>query len=72
MQMTETILSVPEVHCGHCVSSIEGAVKALDGVEDVSVDLNSKDVRVQFDESRLEQRDIATVIEAVGYEVASA
>lgn len=68
--MTKAILSVPEVHCEHCVSSIEGAVKALDGVQDVIVDLGSKDVRVEFDESRLEKQDIATVIEAVGYEVA--
>lgn len=70
--MSETVLSVPEVHCGHCVSSIEGAVKGLDGVDEVNVDLDSKNVTVRFDESRLGERDIATVIEAAGYEVANA
>ena len=30
--MTETTLSVPEIHCDHCKMSIEGAVGALDGV----------------------------------------
>ena len=30
--MTETKLSVPEIHCDHCKMSIEGAVGALDGV----------------------------------------
>lgn len=69
--MTQAVLSVPEVHCGHCVSSIEGAVKALDGVDDVRVDLDSRNVTIKFDESRLERSDIATVIEAVGYEVAN-
>lgn len=70
--MTETVLSVPEVHCEHCVSSVEGAVGALDGVDDVIVDLGTKSVKVKFDEARLEKRDIATVIEAVGYEVPDA
>lgn len=68
--MTQTVLSVPEVHCNHCVSSIEGAVRSLDGVGDVNVDLDSRNVTVQFDEARLEERDIANVIEAAGYEVA--
>ena len=27
--MTETTLSVPEIHCGHCKMSIEEAVGAL-------------------------------------------
>ena len=31
--MTETTLSVPEIHCDHCKMSIEGAVGALDGVD---------------------------------------
>ncbi len=70
--MGQTVLSVPEVHCDHCVNSIEGAVKALDGVEEVKVDLDRKDVRVNFDEEKVEKTDIATVIEAIGYEVADA
>lgn len=70
--MTETILSVPEVHCGHCVSSIEGAVKGLDGVRDVKVDLALRNVSVKFDEAQVEKRDIVTVIEAAGYDVPDA
>ncbi|MEO7804563.1 MAG: heavy-metal-associated domain-containing protein [Actinomycetota bacterium] len=67
--MAEQVLSVPEVHCGHCVESIEGAVGALQGVSEVKVDLDSKDVRVNFDDQAI---SIDRVIEAIvgqGYDV---
>ena len=35
--MTTRTLSVPDISCGHCKSSIEGAVGPLDGVELVEV-----------------------------------
>ncbi|MEE9582486.1 MAG: cation transporter, partial [Acidimicrobiia bacterium] len=35
--MSTRTLSVPDISCGHCKSSIEGAVGPLDGVELVEV-----------------------------------
>ncbi|HVF11682.1 MAG TPA: copper ion binding protein [Actinomycetota bacterium] len=67
--MSEKVLAVPEVHCGHCVSSIEGAVSALDGVKQVSVDLERKDVTVDFDESTIALDHIVSAIEEQGYQV---
>lgn len=67
--MTEQVLSVPEVHCGHCVSSIEGAVSALGGVEAVKVDLDARDVKVKFDEAAVTIDQIISTIVDQGYEV---
>lgn len=67
--MAERVLSVPAVHCDHCVSSIEGAVAPLDGVDSVKVDLDQKDVTVRFDESRLGLDKIVEAIEDQGYDV---
>lgn len=67
--MTEKTLPVPAVHCDHCVSSIEGAVSALEGVESVKVDLDSKDVTVRFDEGRVPLASIVEAIEDQGYDV---
>lgn len=67
--MTEQVLSVPEVHCGHCVTSIEGAVGALQGVSAVKVDLDRKDVLVNFDSSSVSIDEVIKVIEGQGYDV---
>jgi copper chaperone len=65
---TQTI-SVPEVHCGHCVSSIEGALNPMDGVSEASVDLESRTVSVTFDDTAVSLDAIVTAIEDQGYDV---
>lgn len=67
--MTEQVLEVPEVHCHHCVAAIEGAVGALDGVRNVRVDLDRKDVTIDYDDSSLELGRIVAAIEGEGYGV---
>ena len=62
---------VPEVSCGHCKSSIEGALKPLDGVNDATVDIEGKVVEVDFDDTILGQEKVVEAIEGVGYRVAS-
>lgn len=68
--MTDLTLSVPEVHCNHCVHSIEGAVGALDGVGSVKVDLESKTVAVSFEDGAVDRSAITGAIEEQGYLVA--
>ena len=66
---TTTVLHVPEVHCGHCVSSIEGALKPMDGVNDASVSLEDTTVTVEHDDWVTRDR-LVTAVEGQGYEVA--
>lgn len=68
--MTDVTLSVPDISCGHCKTSIEGAVGALPGVERVSVDIEGKTVAVSYDGDRLDLAAINWSIEEQGYEVA--
>jgi len=67
--MTNRTLTVPEIHCDHCASSIEGAVGALTGVDDVKVDIDRRTVEVAYDESSVNLDDIVNAIEGQGYEV---
>jgi copper ion binding protein len=68
--MTTTTLSVPDISCGHCKSSIEAAVGGLDGVSRVEVSIDAKTVDVEFDDAT-DLAAITTAIEDQGYEVAS-
>ena len=66
--MTDTTLSVPEIHCDHCKMSIEGAVGALEGVSSAQVDVPTATVAVTF-EAPAAVDTIVAVIEEQGYAV---
>ena len=44
--MTEVLLSVPGITCGHCAAAIRETVSCVPGVDDVAVDVAAKQVRV--------------------------
>ena len=68
MATTDTI-SVPEIHCGHCKASIEGALQPMDGVTSAEVDVESTSVTVTYDESVVTRDTLVSTIEEQGYEV---
>lgn len=49
--MKKVTFSIPEMSCGHCTSSIEKGLTAIDGVLSVSSDLANKTTTVEFNES---------------------
>jgi copper ion binding protein len=48
-RMTTMTLVVPEISCGHCKQSIEGAVSQLDGVSSVEVEIEPRRVNLAYD-----------------------
>jgi copper ion binding protein len=69
--MTNLTLTVPDIHCDHCASSIQGAVGTIFGVDTVKVDIGGRTVDVAYDEVAVELDAIITAIEGQGYEVVS-
>ncbi len=65
----EKQLQVPEVHCDHCKSSIEGAVAQLEGVEKVEVSIPDTTVDISFDSDAVDLSVIKETIEDQGYAV---
>lgn len=67
--MTRISLQVPEVHCDHCKSSIEGAVSQLPGIGAVDVAIADATVDVDYDETSVDVDEIKKSIEEQGYAV---
>ncbi|MDI3326978.1 MAG: copper chaperone CopZ [Alicyclobacillaceae bacterium] len=70
--MTTTVLQVKGMSCDHCVHAVESALKALDGVEKVRVDLGKGEVEVSFDSSRVGREQFRKAVEDAGYELVGA
>lgn len=66
--MQTVTLNVEGMSCGHCVNSVEGAVKKLGATG--KVDLSGGSVTVDFDESKISLDAIKEAIEEQGYDVA--
>lgn len=68
--MQTKTLDVRGMTCGHCKMSVEGALKGLDGVSAVEVDLNGGKVEVTYDESKVSLENVKETVEDQGYDVA--
>lgn len=67
---TTATYTVQGMTCGHCVSSIKGALGGLDGVNDVDVQLPSGEVTVTS-ESPLDDSAVKAAVDDAGFEVVS-
>jgi len=68
--MKQVTLLVPDISCGHCKSSIEGAVGPLEGVVSAVVTIDDRSVSIDYDGSDTTMETIVMAIDEQGYEVA--
>ena len=68
--MTEITLSVPDISCAHCKSSIEAALVPMEGVDTAEVSIDDRNVAVRFDDALVDLDAIVRAIDDQGYEVA--
>jgi copper chaperone len=69
--MKNETLSVPDISCNHCKMSIEGAVGALTGVDNVEVHIEPRTVHIAYNDEAVSMDDIRAAIEEQGYQVAT-
>ena len=69
--MERSVLNVEGMSCGHCAAAVTKALKALQGVQTVEVDLKAKTVTVEHDPARASLEKIKLEIEDQGYDVVS-
>ncbi len=66
---TEVIeIKLPTMQCGTCKKNIEGAVKKMDGIEEINVVVKEKIAKVKFDKSKTNLNKIEGVIVSAGYQ----
>jgi len=64
----KTVIALGSIMCGQCVTKVENALKNVDGVIDVNVDLDSKQATVTFDNSITSLEKLENAITNAGYD----
>jgi copper chaperone CopZ len=65
--MSDRTVQVPNISCGHCVRTIEREVGELDGVTSVSAEAATREVRIEWDDSRTDWEEIRKRMEDIHY-----
>jgi len=68
--MNTITYSVPNIHCGHCVHTIQTEVGDLQGVKTVKADADTRKVEVTFDAPASEEQ-IKSLLAEINYPVAA-
>lgn len=63
------VLNVEGMSCSHCENAVKKSVGALNGVDNVIVDLKGKKVTVEYDADKVTVDIIKETIEDQGYDV---
>lgn len=70
--MTTTRLKVSGMTCGHCVQSVEKALRNQSGVRSATVHLESGTAEVEYEESQVVPEQLIAAVEEEGYNAAMA
>ena len=69
--MATTVLNVPDISCEHCERTITGALSPVNGVRTVTVDIPTRQVRVEYDPDRVDVEHLQAILAEEDYPVAS-
>ena len=68
--METNTVTAPDISCEHCQHTIERELRTVPGVDSVSVDIPSKQVRVTYDPALTGEGQIVARLDEEGYPVA--
>jgi copper chaperone len=68
--MATTVLTVPDISCEHCEKTIVGALSPVTGIANVTVDIPTKQVTVEYDATQVSVDQMKDVLKEEDYPVA--
>ncbi len=68
--MSQVILNVPDISCGHCEKTVLSALQGKPGVKSVQVDIPAKSVYLDYDPQALSLEQVSEMLDEEGYPVA--
>lgn len=66
--MTQETIKVEGMSCGHCQMRVKKAVEAVEGVQKADVNLQTKQVTVDYDAEKANPEKVKAAIKEAGYE----
>lgn len=66
--MTQEIIRVEGMSCMHCQLRVKKAVEAVEGVQRADVNLQTKQVTIDYEEGKVNLEKIKEAIRETGYE----
>ena len=67
--MTTVTYSLPNIHCGHCVHTINMEISEIEGVISVKTDLDTKQSTITFQPPATEEK-IKAILAEINYPAA--
>lgn len=61
--------NIPSISCSACSNKIRQSIGEMEGVENISVDLKSQEVQVNYDPEGTDPQSIKNRIAALGFDV---
>jgi copper chaperone len=66
--MTQETIKVEGMSCMHCKSRVEKAVESVEGVQKAEVNLQTKEVVLDYEEGKVNLEKVKDAIREAGYE----
>ncbi|HYD33438.1 MAG TPA: heavy-metal-associated domain-containing protein [Methylophilaceae bacterium] len=67
--MKSETIKITGMSCGGCAINVAGALKALEGVNDAHVSLETKEAMVNYDEDKVSTQQLKSAVRHAGYGV---
>jgi len=69
--MKKVTMQLDELVCPSCTKKIEGALRKVDGVDEVNILFNASKAKINYDETKTDTEKLAKIIRDLGFDVLS-